>query len=218
MLRYIVYLPCMLVIMMICYITNPIVALFCDECGELKGFLHLWQTWDDTCDAEDWCTDYSPKWMRYNYYEKYTVHRRLDPKISKWVKYVTLKPGATFTIKERFLRYLNRVAWLTRNCAYGWAQFVFGIKAKPINMKNIYHKEDQYGRAKDIYIDQSVKSILFRPFKIYADLAFFHGRLRWNNYIGWKIPIEPTDVDPNKECQSMIANRISIRIVKHKTS
>lgn len=37
--RWFLYAPLQLLIMIICYITNPIVVLFADENGELHGFL-----------------------------------------------------------------------------------------------------------------------------------------------------------------------------------
>lgn len=50
--RWFLYAPLQLLIMIICYITNPIVVLFSDENGELHGFLRKWQTFDDSCDSE----------------------------------------------------------------------------------------------------------------------------------------------------------------------
>lgn len=217
MLIYLLSLPIMLLVMVFCYITNPIVVLFCDECGELHGFWHLWQTWDDTCDAEDWCTDYSPKWMRYNYYEKYTVHRLLDPKTNRYIKSVSLNPGATFTKKERFLRYLNRVAWLTRNCAYGWAFYVFGTQTKAKDLKKVYEKVDaKTGRSARLLIDTSShKSIWFSKFKYYSDMPIpgTFRKLRWNNYIGYKL-VEDLDELQNENRRAMIANRIALRVLK----
>ena len=37
--RWFLYAPLQLLIMIICYITNPIVVLFADKDGELHGFL-----------------------------------------------------------------------------------------------------------------------------------------------------------------------------------
>ena len=53
--RWFLYAPLQLLIMIICYITNPIVVLFADKDGELHGFLRKWQTFDDSCDSEDCC-------------------------------------------------------------------------------------------------------------------------------------------------------------------
>ena len=197
MIRYLIYLPLNLLCMILCYLTNPVIVLFCDECGELKGFLHLWQTWDDTCDAEDWCTDYSPKWMRYNYYEKYTVHKRLDSSIGKYIKYVTLNPGVTFTIKERFLRYLNRVAWLYRNCAYGFAMHLFGVTVYTKNRKII----------KSIYLNNDMNeeyATYGSIFRWYNSLPIkLFPKYRWRIYLGWKIN---TSLETPQ--RAMIANRI----------
>lgn len=35
-----------------CYITNPIVVLFCDEYGILPKYFKLWQTYDNCLDIE----------------------------------------------------------------------------------------------------------------------------------------------------------------------
>ena len=47
---WLLYVPINLLIMLVCYITNPIVVLFATETGELKGFLNYWQTHDDSLD------------------------------------------------------------------------------------------------------------------------------------------------------------------------
>lgn len=59
--RWFIYAPLQLLIMIICYITNPIVVLFADKDGELHGFLRKWQTFDDSCDSEDCVTKYVPE-------------------------------------------------------------------------------------------------------------------------------------------------------------
>lgn len=59
--RWFLYAPLQLLIMIICYITNPVIVMFVDENGELRGFLRKWQTFDDSCDSEDCVTKYVPK-------------------------------------------------------------------------------------------------------------------------------------------------------------
>ena len=50
MIPYLIYAPLNILLMLFCYITNPIVVLFADETGELHSFLRYWQTWDDSLD------------------------------------------------------------------------------------------------------------------------------------------------------------------------
>ena len=47
-----------------CMITTPLVVLLCDEEGELDGIFHLWQTWDDSCYAEQMATESAPNFLQ----------------------------------------------------------------------------------------------------------------------------------------------------------
>lgn len=49
--RWFLYAPLQLLIMIICYITNPVIVMFADKDGELHSFLRRWQTFDDSCDS-----------------------------------------------------------------------------------------------------------------------------------------------------------------------
>lgn len=84
--RWFIYAPLQLLIMIICYITNPIVVLFADKDGELHGFLRKWQTFDDSCDSEDCVTKYVPKWIRYDFYKYYRSEKQYDPNYGRVMK------------------------------------------------------------------------------------------------------------------------------------
>ena len=46
---WLLYAPLNFIIMIIGYILNPIICLFCNEEGELPEIFSLFQTWDDSC-------------------------------------------------------------------------------------------------------------------------------------------------------------------------
>lgn len=128
MIRWILYLPLVLLSTVFCYLTNFIVVLFCDEQGELpKPFLSLWETWDNSCNPQE-ITEYFPHWLS-DWWDKHYTEAKVQPPeyqalgLTRWI---TLCHNANFSICERIKRYICRVLWLTRNNANGWAMFVFG--------------------------------------------------------------------------------------------
>lgn len=114
-----------------------------------------------------------------------------------------------FTIKERILRYICRVLWLTRNCGYGFAYYIFGVTIDGTSMKKVYGKY-QYiesngeTRMFEVWV-QKDKNFLIAPFTIKSDWVYFNQKLELNWYIGWKINMGLVGQ------RAMIANRISSR-------
>lgn len=211
MLRYLIYYILQIIFSIICYLTNwLVVLLFCDGVGELKGIFHLWQTWDDTCDAYDWNMKFSPKWLRYDYLSKYEVYKIYDENTKRCIKKVKLKENATFTKKERWLRYINRCAWLYRNNAYGFAFYLLGLRAKPVNLKERILKIDSNGNRRSLYTDTTERNPLLWKFRYKDDTICMDGKLRWKVYLGWKFC---TDMDElkNENRLGMIAIRLWIR-------
>jgi len=207
---YFLLLPLNLVVMLLCYITNPIVCLFADEEGELHGILKYWQTWDDSCDSMFFVKERAPKYIKYDYDSKYIQVIGTDSELSKTGNsrcYSKLKDGATFTFKEKVQRYLCRVLWLTRNNAYGFSFYMFGVNVKGCDLeikKNIREGDNEYRFAYD-----KTKSIFARPWVLYYNWKI-NDKFYWNIFLGWKISTSnPTDTSLKK---AMIANRISIRI------
>ena len=130
--RWFLYAPLQLLIMIICYITNPIVVLFADKDGELHGFLRKWQTFDDSCDSEDCVTKYVPKWIRYDFYKYYRSEKQYDPNYGRIIKKsINI---AQLSLIDKLKRYCCRLFWLSRNCAYGFAIDWFGAIINPDNV------------------------------------------------------------------------------------
>lgn len=197
MIRYFIYLPLNLICMILCYITNPIVVLFfCNGFGELPGIFHLWQTWDDSCDSRDFVTKYAPKWLRYDYDYYYTMKTVLLSEKYGKSRRVSI-PIRPFPFHLMFKRYLCRVAWLYRNCGYGFAFYLFGINVNPKDrkvIKSIYLNEDmneEYATYGNIF-----KWYNSLPIKLFP-------KYRWRIYLGWKI-----NTNLEKPQRAMIANRI----------
>jgi hypothetical protein len=111
----------------LCMITNPLVCLFADEWGELHGIWHYWQTYDNTLDVrwmiyEHGCT---PKLFHYDYdrHYVYQYEKKSDGRMRPG--YVSLI-DPEFTLKERIQRYFCRLAWMYRNCNYGFSYYING--------------------------------------------------------------------------------------------
>ena len=176
--RWFLYVPLQLLIMIICYITNPIVVLFADKDGELHGFLRKWQTFDDSCDSEDCVTKYVPDWMRYDFYEYYWAEKRYDPNYGRMMKRsINIAP---LPLIDRLKRYCCRVFWLSRNCAYGFAIDWFGVTINPDDVVVI----DDYKAG------ESERNILvtrdLKYWKIYNSMRIMNTKYRWKIYLGWK--------------------------------
>lgn len=177
--RWFLYAPLQLLIMIICYITNPIVVLFADENGELRGFLRKWQTFDDSCDSEDCVTKYVPSWMRYDFYKYYWAEKRYNPNYGRVIKKsISIAP---LPLIDRLKRYCCRVFWLSRNCAYGFAIDWFGATINPDNVVVI----DDYRAGefeRNILVTRDLKC-----WKIYNSMRILNTNYRWKIYLGWKI-------------------------------
>lgn len=207
MLKWLIYFIGNMLAMVICYITNPIVVLFADEEGELHGFWHYWQTWDDSLDSMYMMKNVVPnKWYKdyldYNWDSKYESYQDTETlkDIQQVIEKVRLKPNATFTFKERLQRYCCRVLWLTRNCGYGFAFYVFSASGNIEDLNIVYNKneEEKLAYEKD-------KSIFTRNFthKFYIRIV---NDVYLAGYWGWKIPIWHS----SGKYTAMIANRIAL--------
>lgn len=204
MLKYFIFLPLNLICMVICYITNPFVVLFANEIGELPKIFKLWQTWDGSIDDRVYVTEDCPKWCRYDFYKHYKQYRA--PVYGNREKRCVELIDPNFTVKERILRYICRVFWLSRNCGYGFAYYLFGVTVNGKNMKLVYGKyQKDEGRKGELWVEKN-KNILLAPFTIKNDLLFFNNKLEFNWYLGWKI-----STSFYESHRAMIANRISIR-------
>ncbi len=188
------------IVSIFCYVTNPIVILFCDENGELPGFLSLWQTWDDSCDSEYYMTECVPGFLNYGFYSKYYPQTKVaTPELAlvgreRWV--TQIRPNAVFSVKERIQRYFCRLLWLTRNCGYGFNFWCFGAT---VDGNSMNYRVNESGRE----IGDNGKYFI-----IHSDapiISFGKVTICWKVFLGWKISSEP---GPHR---SMLANRFLIR-------
>ena len=208
MIKYFIYLPLMLICMLLCYITNPLVVLFANEEGELPKVFKLWQTWDDTVDNKGFIDNSFPRIFWYDWskhYKQYTG--KIYGNRTRYYQEL-IEP---LSMAEKIKRYFCRVGWLTRNCGYGFAYYLFGINVNQQDMQRIYGKYqviDGRTHAFEVWTKKDT-NILIAPFRIKNDLRFFNNKLEFNWYLGWKVALDL--YEPHR---AMIANRISIRIVK----
>jgi hypothetical protein len=181
--KWFIYAALQMLCMVVCYLTNWIVAIFANEEGELPGCLRLWQTWDDTLDNE---TDIKrmPKFLRYNWNDHYVQVETTERGQRRYMEFL-FEP---FTLKDRIRRYFCRCHWLYRNCGYGFAFYWFGVDVEP--PVNATLKDDWYFLSTD-------KAWAFKS----SQRAFC--RLRWKVYLGWKIQRQL-----NKPHRAMIATRV----------
>lgn len=177
--RWFIYTPLQLLIMIICYITNPIVVLFADKDGELHGFLRKWQPFDDSCDSEDCVTKYVPKWIRYDFYKYYRAEKQYDPNYGRVMKKsINI---AQLSLIDKLKRYCCRLFWLSRNCAYGFALDWFGVTINPDDVIVIdSYKKGEFER--NILVTRDLKY-----WKVYNTMRILNTNYRWRIYLGWKI-------------------------------
>lgn len=114
----------MIPIMVFCYLTNWFVVLFADSHGELPKIFYLWQTWDSSLDNRTYIMEDCPLCLRYDFDRYYTVYMQ-DIGYGRKKKCVEIKEE--FPLNLRIKRYLARTCWLYRNCAYGFAFYLFGV-------------------------------------------------------------------------------------------
>lgn len=200
------------VIMILCYVLNPIVLLFCDEDGELHGFLHYFQTWDDSCNPRCAVMDMAPKIISYDWDKHYVEYEDTTPELEKVgrTRWFAKCINNNFTLKERIKRYLCRVYWLTRNCSYGFSFYLLGADIDTSKIKipervKMSHKD--YSRREE-WLCYTDENILTRKWS-YSNSKKIFGKLYWNVWLGWKMSpsIHNTGL---KRC--MIAQRISFKI------
>lgn len=162
----------------ICYITNPIIVLFATECGELPEIMKWWANWDDGLDV---------RWMVYEHcvphFAEYDFDRHYQY-IDEWEaeKVIghhhgfVIPKDMNFTWKEKFQRYVCRLAWLYRNTGYGFSYYVTGVKVDENDIVKIKTMEnDGY-----IYYETDYAFCLKYEKKSFAD---FH----WELFLGWKM-------------------------------
>lgn len=207
MVLWLVYLPFALITMIACYLTNPIAVLFCDKDGELHGIWRNWQTWDNSCNPSD-VTECKqlPAWLCYDWKRHYEEYEDDTPELKAVgrKRWFTRCIDDNWTIKERIQRYICRVYWLTRNCAYGWAFYVLGIT--PGVRWVVERKDKDVISVHEDYNGWQLDGAW--KYKSTAPICTIFGwTLRWNNFLGWKL-----DENAEVDTRAMIAIRIAFSI------
>ena len=181
----------------ICYLTNWIVVLFCDKAGELSGLLHLWQTWDNSCDCSD-SVEVAPKIFKYDWakhYEEFkgTTEYLKSVNRDRWfVKCI----DDNFTFKEKIQRYFCRMLWLMRNNSYGFCFYLLGRNVTPWLEIVSESEHTQFIREKN--------GIAWKYKNTAPIFTLFGWTLCWNNLLGWKI-----DDSAEVDTRAMVAIRVA---------
>jgi hypothetical protein len=177
------------------YLTNPLVLLFADTAGNLPSIFRWWENWDDHLDI-DWMIDegHVPRFARYDFHRHYKYHppEEAEVTIGEYRGYVDILDG-NFTLLERFQRYICRLIWLYRNCAYGFSYHVTGIDIHKNDIVKVKTNE------KDGYI-WNITDYAF----CYKDERPSLFGMHWDNFIGWKFQNVTKDVE-----RCMLAFRIT---------
>ena len=200
MILWFIYFILSLVFSVICYVTNPIVLLFCDEDGELPSFLHYWQTWDNSCNPSD-IKHIAPEWLQYDWDRHYSEYKDTDAYLHSVnrERWYTVCINYHFTFIERIKRYICRCIWLTRNNCYGFCFYLLGQNVSP-NLKTTASENT-------LFVREDLENGLWGAF-MYKNTApifkAFGYTVHWNNLIGWKI-----DTDAKLDTRAMSANRIA---------
>ena len=155
----------------VCYLTNPIVVLFANEVGELPKIFYWWSNWDDGLDIEYMITEHHvPKWAEYDFNRHYKFYSNIEAeKITGEHKSFVVLLDPHFTLKERLQRYICRVAWLYRNCAYG---FSYSVTGRMIDGSKVIVKRNHPVKNEHDYLGY-YKNWLWDPF------CLFYGKF-WN--------------------------------------
>lgn len=182
----------------LCYVTNPIVVLFADEDGELHGFLHYFQTWDNSTNPSD-LLDILPRWLTSWYDGRYVEVYRSEGELAELGRgrWYTDCINTDFTIIERIKRYICRVYWLTRNSAYGFCFYLLGIDMDPSHNILIYDKDGE-----TIAVDSDDSDVW-----MYCNSKKIFWKLHWNIFLGYKLRL-----DAKQKTRCMIANRVTFKI------
>lgn len=179
----------------VAYITNPLVVLTASEYGNLPWLLTWWDNYDDCMDVEWFIKEgHVPSWCVYDYDKHYKFHDSNEALKTRGIckSYVDILDW-NFTLKERIQRYVCRVLWLYRNCAYGFSYYVTGIDVRKADVVEIKtEKKDGY-----IYYET--------PYAFcYKDERPSFGKHHWDNFVGWKFQSVTNDVE-----RCMLAFRIT---------
>lgn len=195
--KYFILLPLEILATIIAYLTNPLICLFANEKGELPPVFSWWQTWDNPLDIE-WmiyepgCT---PKIFHYDFRKHYEYHPEDHAKkIAGYVK--ILDPN--FTFKEKIQRYFCRLAWMYRNCNYGFSYDVTGAEINGDNIQVLCNIKEENNRQ--YFGGEANRDLFDTHWCLYYEKPW----CKWfilRIFLGWKLK----DVDPGESRRCMLA-------------
>ena len=176
----------------ICYITNPIVCLFANEYGELPGIFYWWANWDDGLDVDWMIYEHEvPKWAEYDFNRHYRYHDEWEAEQITGLHHgfvEILDPN--FTCFERLQRYVCRLAWMYRNCAYGFSYYITGVTvdgSKVVEKKTYSQDGYMFKTAPNAWVLRYNKKSW--------------GNHHWKIFLGWKMQ----SVEPDETARCMLA-------------
>ncbi len=209
MIRWLILAPISLIVSLICYLTNPLVVLFCNDDGELPSFLHLWQTVDNSCNPSDVTENHQlPDWLLYDWAAHYEEWKGTTPELSAngRTRWFTRCINDDFTVVELLQRYVCRVYWLTRNCANGWAFWAFGI-LPGVDWEIVEKTDTKKYLHEAMYFWWIDRAWCYKDESHWFSLWGYE--IKKEFYIGYKVK-EEAQVDT----RAMIATRLTVRIKK----
>lgn len=160
----------------IAYLTNPFVLLFADEVGNLPKIFLWWSNWDDHLDVDWMVYEHKvPKWAEYDFNRHYKYHNEWEAEklIGEHRGFVELL-DPNFTLWERIQRYVCRLAWIYRNCAYGFSYHVTGVDVNEADIVKVKDEEGyKFYKTKDAWV-------------LKYDRPSF-GKYHWEVFLGWKM-------------------------------
>ena len=172
--------------MITAYLTNPIVVLFADEYGNLPKCLRFWQTFDNCLDIS-WMIyeDCVPDFAKYDFNKHYIYHYEVKTDTEMIPGYVEII-DPNFTLKERFQRYICRLAWVYRNSNYG---FSYEVNGRDVDgTQNIVVKDIDERPDRRIWISYVPGNIWDFTWSIFLFVPYYkNSKLKLRAYLGWKM-------------------------------
>ena len=198
MIKYIFYCILEILFTVVAYLTNPFVVLFANEYGELPDLFKWWANWDDGLDVDWMVYEHEvPSWAEYNFNRHYKYHNEWEAlKLTgKYKGFVDLL-DPNFTLKERIQRYFCRLAWIYRNCGYGFSYYVTGVDINGADIAKVKDIETETYRHQ---VYQTRDAFMIRYDKTWCKW------FRWRIFLGWKMQ----DVKTTETKRCMLALFIS---------
>lgn len=211
MLVYVLYCIVDLLFNIIAYLTNPIVILFANEVGELPKWATWWANWDDGLDVEWMVTEHQvPKFAEYDFNRHYKYYSEWEAEqiTGKHHGFVELL-DPNFTLWERFQRYICRLWWIYRNCAYGFSYYVTG---KTIDGSKVIVERADRSKGNN-YFGHYKHWLIYEPFCYFLETNWNPKDISWlawtgidhtfcvKVFFGWKFQF----IDSDKTDRAMLA-------------